>query len=103
MNIVQRLRTLGLTATLALAGLLLPADAFAHCDSMDGPVVIAAQQALETGELEPMLIWVRAEDEVEVRSAFDQVRRVRTQGGEVAAMADRYFFETVVRLHRSEE
>jgi len=103
MYITQRLRTLGVAASLALAALVLPGDAFAHCDSMDGPVVVAAQQALETGELEPMLIWVRAEDEAEVRSAFDRVRRVRRQGGEAAALADRYFFETVVRLHREGE
>ena len=103
MKIVHRMRTLAAAAALSLAALAVPADAFAHCDSMDGPVVVAAQQALLTGELEPMLIWVRPQDEAEVRSAFEQVQRVRTQGGEAAALADRYFFETVVRLHREGE
>ena len=103
MKIVHRMRSLAAAAALSLAALAFPADAFAHCDSMDGPVVLAAQQALLTGELEPMLIWVRPQDEAEVRSAFEQVQRVRTQGGEAAALADRYFFETVVRLHREGE
>jgi hypothetical protein len=70
---------------------------------MDGPVVQAAQQALESGELEPMLIWVREQDELEVRGAFEHAQRVRALGDDAATLADRFFFETVVRLHREGE
>ena len=40
---------------------------FAHCDAMDGPVVRAAQDALETRNVELALIWVQKEDETEIR------------------------------------
>jgi hypothetical protein len=83
--------------------LALPAPAYAHCDTMDGPVVLSAQEALETGELEPLLIWVRPQDEAEVRHAYEHVQKVRGLGGDAAALADRYFFETVVRVHREGE
>jgi hypothetical protein len=75
--------------------LLLAAAASAHCDRMDGPVVKAAQQALRTGEVERALIWVRAQDEPEVKAAFQKAARDRGQ--------ERAFFETVVRLHRAGE
>jgi hypothetical protein len=86
-----------------LAVLALPGRAHAHCDTMDGPVVTAAKLSLESGRLEPVLIWVRAQDEPEVRHAFEHVRRVRALGGDAATLADRYFFETVVRIHREGE
>jgi hypothetical protein len=103
MRTAHTIRTIALAAALALGTLALPGRAFAHCDTMDGPVVLAAQQALQTGELEPMLIWVRAHDEPEIRHAFEHVQRVRRLGGDAAALADRFFFETVVRLHREGE
>jgi hypothetical protein len=42
---------------------------FAHCDTLDGPVVEAARVALETGDIDAVLIWVQAEHEPEVRNA----------------------------------
>lgn len=79
------------------------AEARAHCDTMDGPVVTAARRALDDGKVAHVLIWVRAGDEAEVRSAFAQARSVRRLGAEARELADRYFFETVVRLHRAGE
>ena len=38
---------------------LTPARALAHCDGLDGPVVKAAQRALETGRVALVLIWVQ--------------------------------------------
>lgn len=74
-----------------------------HCDSLDGPVVQAARRALESGNVDVVLAYVPADAEDEVRRAFDAVADVR--GGETGArdVADRYFFETVVRLHRAGE
>jgi hypothetical protein len=31
---------------------------FAHCDTMEGPVIKAARKALETGNINLVLIWV---------------------------------------------
>ena len=91
--------------TLVVLGLLLfaPVCALSHCDGMDGPVVKAAQKALETGNVNLVLIWVQKADEVEIRKAFDQTMTVRKLSPEARALADRYFFETLVRLHRAGE
>ena len=78
-------------------------NALAHCDTLDGPVVEAARVALETGNIDAVLIWVQAEHETEVRSAFNRSIEVRALGDAANELADTYFFETVVRLHREGE
>jgi hypothetical protein len=74
-----------------------------HCDSLDGPVVTAARDALTAGDVGLVLPYVPEDAEAEVRAVFDRVRPVRELGPEAAAIADRLFFETVVRLHRAGE
>jgi hypothetical protein len=83
--------------------LILPISAGAHCDTMDGPVVSDAMVALEKGDITPVLKWVKPEGEKEVRDAFAQALIVRAKGPEAKAMADTYFFETLVRVHRAGE
>jgi hypothetical protein len=84
--------------------LIAPAGrAFAHCDTMDGPVVKDARSALESGDVTPVLKWIQAEAEPEVRAAFERTLRVRVAGGETLELADMYFFETLVRVHRAGE
>jgi len=78
-------------------------NASAHCDTLNGPVVRAARRSLEIGDVLPVLKWVRPEYETEVRQAFTKTEIVRRQSAEARALADRYFFETVVRLHRAGE
>jgi hypothetical protein len=80
-----------------------PGNVLAHCDSLDGPVVKAALRALETQDLSQVLIWVQADDEPEIRAAFEQTLIVRALSPQGKALADRYFFETVVRVHRAGE
>jgi hypothetical protein len=77
--------------------------AYAHCDTLDGPVVTAARQSLSSGDLVPLLRWVAPAAEEEVRAAFARTRAVRALSAEAAELADRWFFETVVRLHREGE
>ena len=74
-----------------------------HCDSLDGPVVNAARDALAQDDVEMILPYVHADGEREVRDAFDLVRKARAAGGEAREVADRWFFETVVRIHRAGE
>jgi hypothetical protein len=88
--------------SLAVA-LLAAGTAFAHCDGMDGPVVKAAQRALETGNVNLVLIWVQRSDEAEIRAAFQETMAVRKLGAEARELAERYFFETLVRVHRAGE
>lgn len=101
MNIMARNTTL--TLLFAAGAALAPTPASAHCDSMDGPVVKAAQQALALNQVERVLVWVRAEDEAAIRDAFDRTVRVRAMGDDAQEMADRWFFETLVRIHRAGE
>ena len=85
------------------AVLSIPSPARAHCDTLDGPVVTTARTALATGKLAPVLAWVQAGDEAEIRDAFAKTQAVRGAGKEARGLADRWFFETVVRVHRAGE
>lgn len=77
--------------------------ALAHCDTMDGPVVKAAERALVTRNVNLVLIWVQKADEPEIKRRFQQTLAVRRLNREARELADNYFFETVVRLHRAGE
>jgi hypothetical protein len=79
------------------------APALAHCDTLDGPVVAAARKALDTGNVNLVLVWVQKKDEAEIRGLYQRARTVRKAGGEAKELADLYFFETLVRVHRAGE
>ena len=81
----------------------LSSNAFAHCDTLDGPVVQTARIALEKGDVTPLLKWVHADDEKEIRVAFQKTLAVRAKGAKAKELADMYFFETLVRIHRAGE
>ena len=83
--------------------LLAPSAARAHCDGLDGPVVTAARKALESGNVNLVLIWVQKSDEAEITSAFQKALSVRKLNPQAKELADTYFFETLVRVHRAGE
>lgn len=74
-----------------------------HCDTRDGPVVKACMKALETKNANYALIWVQKKDEPELRGAFDRALKARGASKEARDVADDWFFETAVRLHRAGE
>ncbi len=80
-----------------------PVGAYAHCDAVDGPVATAAVKALETRNVNLVLPCAPARAEPELSAAFQQALAVRGKGPEAKALADRYFMETAVRLHRAGE
>ena len=100
-----RMARVALIAALAVIGVgfLAVRAASAHCDGLDGPAVQAAQKALQTGDVNQVLIWVRPQDEDEIKKAFDETLSVRKLNPQAQAFADRYFFETLVRIHRAGE
>jgi Family of unknown function (DUF6448) len=99
----QRFRTCaGLFMAVAVVSLV-PGRVLAHCDSLEGPVVQDARLALEKGDPTPVLKWVNKEHEGEIRDAFKQTMAVRGKSDDAKALADRYFFETLVRIHRAGE
>ncbi len=83
--------------------LIMPAKVFGHCDGMDGPVVQAAQRALDKGDVNLALSWVQATDEAEIRKVFAKTLAVRKLNPEARELADLYFFATLVRVHRTGE
>jgi hypothetical protein len=78
-------------------------SAQAHCDAANGPVAIAAVKALETKNVNLLLPYAPAAAEAELTAAFEQALIVRGKGPEAKALADQYFMETAVRLHRAGE
>ncbi len=74
-----------------------------HCDSMDGPVVTAAREALERRDVRLILPYVKASGEAEVTTAFERAQGARNGNSAVNEVADLYFFDTVVRVHRAGE
>lgn len=88
-------------AVIALS--LLASPLLAHCDWIKGPVVADARVALAKGDVTPVLKWISAAQEPEVRDAFARALEVRKTNDDARALADRWFFETVVRLHRATE
>ena len=77
--------------------------AFGHCDGLDGPVVTLARKALDSGNVNLVLPWVRDEDEAEIRHSFEHAVAVRKLGTQARDLADMHFFETLVRIHRAGE
>jgi len=96
-------RTIVFVLTSAVLGMGAARTAGAHCDTLDGPVVVDAQAALAAGDVTPVLKWVQAEDEAEIRTAFDRTLAARASGGAALELADTWFFETLVRVHRAGE
>lgn len=76
---------------------------YAHCDTLDGPVVETAKKALASGDVTSLLKWVPADDEQMIRTAFQKTLEVRKLGTQARDLADMYFFETLVRIHRAGE
>lgn len=87
----------------AIAAFGWAAPAMAHCDTLDGPVVAAARKALDSGNVNLVLVWVQKKDDAAIRKHFEKTLTVRKAGGDAKELADTYFFETLVRIHRAGE
>jgi hypothetical protein len=72
-----------------------------HYDAGSGPVMKAAKMALETGNVNYILIWVPEESENKLKNLFDKTFCERRSGKDVQDIAINCFFETVKRLHRA--
>jgi len=104
------MRTKWAIGTVAASGILaagisvlLAGSAFAHCDTTSGPIIPEAKAALEKGDVTPILKWIKKDNEAEIKAAFTKAVAVRVKGPEAKELADQYFLETLVRLHRAGE
>lgn len=82
---------------------ILPGFSFAHCDTIDGPVIKDAKKAIDKGDVNLILIWVQKNDEASIKKAFEQTLTVRKLSPQAKELADNYFFDTLVRIHRAGE
>lgn len=92
--------TLVLAMSMVLA---LPSMASAHCDTLDGPTAVDGMKALETNNIKYAAKWVTPENEKELTKIFSLSEKVRKQSPEGKELADQYFLENLVRLHRAGE
>ena len=72
-----------------------PRAARAYCDGMDGPVVQAARKALESGNVNLVLIGVQPQSEAEIKAAFQKTLAVRKLNPQAQELADRYLLRGV--------
>lgn len=77
--------------------------AYAHCDTMDGPAVKDGKKALETGNINYAYKWIFEEYEHELKEIYELALKTRTLGADAKEVADRWFLENFVRIHRAGE
>jgi len=99
---MKKIYTLSLLAMMVCICVFVTA-VLAHCDTMKGPVIPEAKAALEKGDITPILKWIKPENEAEVKTAFSLAVKVRDKSPEAKELADKYFLETLIRLHRAGE
>jgi hypothetical protein len=98
----KRMKILSAMAIMALL-LIVPQEANAHCDSYDGPVIKDALKGLEINQVEPVLKWIKPEHEEEIKNLFDKTISLKGADAEIYVSGEKYFLETLVRLHREGE
>ena len=77
----------------------------AHCDTLDGPVVNAARKAMKTDNVNDILIWVKPENDDEIRRALKRAKSKKrvAKTKKVKDKAEMELFEILVRIHREGE
>lgn len=94
----------GLVPLIILALLIFSSNVtFAHCDTMDGPLIADARKAISENNINYVLKWVQPANEPEIKEVFNKMMKVRILGNDAQDLADKYFFDTLVRIHRSGE
>jgi len=104
---MSKVQTIGIVAVVGILvvgiSVFLAGSALAHCDTTSGPVIPEAKAALEKCDITPILKWIKKDNEAEIKAAFAKAVAVRAKGPEAKELADQYFLETLVRLHRAGE
>ncbi|MDW7678898.1 MAG: DUF6448 family protein, partial [Bacillota bacterium] len=69
----------------------------------DGPTAVDGIKALESGNINHALKWIMPEGEEELTHIFQLSLKVRRLNDDARELADRYFLENLVRIHRAGE
>ena len=94
---------LTLITLLTISFIFFQGNAFAHCDSYDGPVIQDALKAIESGDVQPVLKWIEKDYEKEIVALFNKTTALKDQDGEIYEIVEKHFLETLVRVHREGE
>lgn len=97
------LQVVGILFMVCIILLVFPKKARAHCDTMDGPTAVDGKKALETDNINYALKWIPEDSEEELQRIFGLSVKVRVLSSEARELADRYFLENLVRIHRAGE
>lgn len=100
---MKTIKNLFITGTLICAFAFTSMNVLAHCDTMNGPVITSAKDALNKADVKLILIWVQPKDETTIKDLFDKTVKLRKISPEVKELADMNFFENLVRIHRAGE
>ncbi|EAG3038212.1 LysM domain-containing protein, partial [Listeria monocytogenes] len=96
-------KSIGVLLTSAAIMAIIPLSASAHCDTMDGPVVVDGKKAMESNNVNYVMKWVAPEYQKEITDKFNLSMKVKDQSPEAKELAEQYFFSEVVRVHRAGE
>ena len=102
-NLYNYFKTFAIALFLMGSLIAIPSIFYAHCDTLDGPVIKDAKLALEKKDATPVLKWVKKEHEAEITTAFQEALAERNNDAKAKEDADLHFFETLVRVHRAGE
>lgn len=94
---------LTLITLLTISFIFFQGNAFAHCDSYDGPVIQDALKAIESGDVQPVLKWIEKDYEKEIVALFNKTTALKDQDEEIYEIVEKHFLETLVRVHREGE
>ena len=102
MKFFMKKSLLGVVAAVGIM-LIAPLSASAHCDTMDGPTVKDGRKAMETNNINYAMKWVQPKYEKEIEQIFELSMKVKDLSPDAKELAEKYFFENLVRLHRTGE
>lgn len=82
---------------------IIPNNIYAHCDTLDGPVVKDAKIALQNKDVTPVLKWIKAENEKDIKELFNKTLAEIAHNPNNKEAAEMKFFSELVRIHRAGE
>ena len=99
MTNLLKTKTAMAAGALILANFALAGNAAAHCDGLDGPVIIEARSALEKKDVTPLLKWVPEASEHTIKESFARTLQDRSNGKAAQDAARRLRVDDCFRFH----
>jgi len=98
-----KMKNLILSISLISLLFIIPNNIYAHCDTLDGPVVKDAKIALQNKDVTPVLKWIKAENEKDIKELFNKTLAEIAHNPNNKEAAEMKFFSELVRIHRAGE